>query len=865
MAEDDSLDDPAAKACRPWKGMGISMKKGIIKAAVFIATFVLALIVASGIMNKGHDNLTVEMSKAGFPLITMEMEGVAYNQLHGYAQVMDTAFQRDTVTVLGADRSTGFIIDTFGEKVTGISMEVRSIDGSRLIENRELTDYTVKKDQIIGQLALKDLIDSDVEYSLVIILELDGSRPVYYYTRAIWSDSLHAAEKLDFCRDFHKRLYDREAARELTKYLETDSRLEDNSSFHNVNIHSSFRQITWGELNVREVLEPVFRLQEIASQTASFTGDYIVTTLSDGNKTYYLVKEYFRIRYSPERMYLLDYERTMTQIPDPENMYGNDKILLGIANADVDMLESEDGNIVTFVTANRLFGYDVNNNKLTSIFGFYDKNNADLRNIYDQHSIRILDVDEGGNTQFAVYGYMNRGRHEGEVGVQIYTYNSSLNTVEELVYIPSDKSYAVLAAEMEQLLYLNREGLLYLQMDHTVYKVDLAERTYTRLIDVVQDESLWVSENHKIAIWPEGEDRYHSSGLNIRNFSLDEGNMVLAESGEAIMPLGFMDEDIIYGTAKLEDIVEENSGHIFFPMYKVSICNSKGELLKEYAQPDIYITGCEVEDHQIMLERAERLESGEYRKIERDHIMNNVEAVTGKNQVVTADIDIYERYVQIQTRKSIDATNIKILTPKEVVYEGGRSLSLEGEREIDRYYVYGPYGIDTISLSPAGAVNRAYELSGVVVDGNGKCIWIKGNRVVRNQIMAIKEASVTEEKDSLAVCLDTIFRFEGLVRNSEYLLSQGQSVLEVLEENLEDAKILDMTGCSLDAMLYYVNRDIPVLALLKNGEAVLVTGFNEYNVVIMEPSTGTLYKKGMNDSTEWFAENGNCFITYSRN
>ncbi len=865
MAEDDSLDDPAAKACRPWKGMGISMKKGIIKAAVFIATFVLALIVASGIMNKGHDNLTVEMSKAGFPLITMEMEGVAYNQLHGYAQVMDTAFQRDTVTVLGADRSTGFIIDTFGEKVTGISMEVRSIDGSRLIENSELTDYTVKKDQIIGQLALKDLIDSDVEYSLVIILELDGSRPVYYYTRAIWSDSLHAAEKLDFCRDFHKRLYDREAARELTKYLETDSRLEDNSSFHNVNIHSSFRQITWGELNVREVLEPVFRLQEIASQTASFTGDYIVSTLSDGNKTYYLVKEYFRIRYSPERMYLLDYERTMTQIPDPENMYGNDKILLGIANADVDMLESEDGNIVTFVTANRLFGYDVNNNKLTSIFGFYDKNNADLRNIYDQHSIRILDVDEGGNTQFAVYGYMNRGRHEGEVGVQIYTYNSSLNTVEELVYIPSDKSYAVLAAEMEQLLYLNREGLLYLQMDHTVYKVDLAERTYTRLIDVVQDESLWVSENHKIAIWPEGEDRYHSSGLNIRNLSLDEGNMVLAESGEAIMPLGFMDEDIIYGTAKLEDIVEENSGHIFFPMYKVSICNSKGELLKEYAQPDIYITGCEVEDHQIVLERAERLESGEYRKIERDHIMNNVEAVTGKNQVVTADIDIYERYVQIQTRKSIDATNIKILTPKEVVYEGGRSLSLEGEREIDRYYVYGPYGIDTISLSPAGAVNRAYELSGVVVDGNGKCIWIKGNRVVRNQIMAIKEASVTEEKDSLAVCLDTIFRFEGLVRNSEYLLSQGQSVLEVLEENLEDAKILDMTGCSLDAMLYYVNRDIPVLALLKNGEAVLVTGFNEYNVVIMEPSTGTLYKKGMNDSTEWFAENGNCFITYSRN
>lgn len=840
------------------------MKKGIIKTFVFTAIFILALIVVSRIMNKGHDNLTIEMSQASFPLVTMEMDGVAYNQIHGYAHAMDVAFQRDTVTILGADRNTGFIIDTFGENVTEISIEVRSIDGSRLIENRELADYTVKKDQIIGNLALKDLIERDVEYSLAIILELDESRQIYYYTRVIWSDSLHAAEKLDFCIDFHTRLYDREAARELTKYLETDYKLEDNRSFHNVNIHSSFRQITWGELNVREVIEPVFRVTEIASQTAFITGDYVVSTSSGGDRTYYFVEEFFRIRYSPERMYLLDYKRTMTQIPDPENMYGNDKILLGIADVDVAMLESEDGNIVMFETADRLFSYDVSNNKLTVIFGFYDKENADRRTIHGEHSIKILNVDEGGNAQFAVYGYMNRGMHEGEVGVQIYTYNSSLNTVEELIYIPSDRTYAVLAAEMEKLLYLNRDGQLYLNLDHTVYKVDLGERTYTKLIDIVQDESLWVSENHKIAIWPEGEDRYNSSVLHIRNLSLDAGNTVTVAGDEAVMPLGFMDEDIIYGVAKVADIVKENSGHIFFPMYKICICNSEGELLKEYSRPDIYVTGCVVEDNQIVLERLEKSEKGEYRQISQEHIMNNVEAAAGKNVVAAADIDIYERYVQIQTRKNIDAKSIKILTPKEVVYEGGRTLSLAGERELERYYVYSLYGVDDIFLSPASAVNRAYELSGVVVNGNGECIWLKGNRVTRNQIMAIKEASVTEEKNSLAVCLDTIFRFEGLVRNSEYLLAQGQTVMEVLQDNLEDAKILDMTGCSLDAMLYYVNRDIPVLALLENGEAVLVTGFNEYNVVIMEPSTGKLYKKGMNDSKEWFAENGNCFITYSR-
>ena len=88
--------------------------------------------------------------------------------------------------------------------------------------------------------------------------------------------------------------------------------------------------------------------------------------------------------------------------------------------------------------------------------------------------------------------------------------------------------------------------------------------------------------------------------------------------------------------------------------------------------------------------------------------------------------------------------------------------------------------------------------------------------------------------------------------------------MEILEENLENVQVLDLTGCTLDAVLYYVNQDIPVLAMLQNGEAVLVTGFNEFNVVIMEPSKGALYKKGMNDAAEWFYENGNCFITYVR-
>ena len=94
------------------------MKKSIIKITVFIAVFLLALIVIGRIMNEGHDNLTVEMGPATLPLVTMELDGIEYNQLHGYVQAMDPAFQRDVVTVLGESRDTGFVIDTCGAEVT---------------------------------------------------------------------------------------------------------------------------------------------------------------------------------------------------------------------------------------------------------------------------------------------------------------------------------------------------------------------------------------------------------------------------------------------------------------------------------------------------------------------------------------------------------------------------------------------------------------------------------------------------------------------------------------------------------------------------------------------------------------------------
>lgn len=840
------------------------MKKTIIRIAVCVVVFLASALIIGSIMNQGHNNMTMEMAPATLPMITMESGGVACNELHGNTVEMDVAYQKDSITLLGEGRQANFTVDTFGREITGISTEVRSIDGSRLIENSEVTGWKANGKSFSVSLTLKDLIDTNTQYSLTLILELEGEQKVYYYTTILWNDDVHISEILEFATDFHGKLYDKEVAKELTKYLEPNSKLTDNGTFHKVNIHSSFQQITWGSLEPVQEDAASIRLTQISGNVASLLMDFVVSTGEGKNKIYYNVEEYYRVRYTSERMYLLDYERTMTQIPDTTRMYANDKILLGITDENVDMMESADGNTVVFSDMGQLLSYNAATNGLTVIFSFYDKDNADRRTLYDNHGIKILDVDEGGNVKFAVYGYMNRGRHEGETGIQIISYDNSLNTIEEEVYIPYSKSYAVLKDEMEQLLYRNRQQHVYFFLENGVYDVDLENRSAEQLVSIRQDDSLQVSENHEIIVWQEGDDINHSNQLNVRNLNTGEQTVIRAEDGEAIRPLGFMGEDIIYGVARESDIRTENSGQIFYPMYKVCISNSSGNNLKEYGQDGIYIVDCAIEGNQITLSRIQRSENGSYQEILNDQIMNNVEEEPGQNKVVTADIDIYERYVQIQTKTTIDTKTIKVLNPKEVVFEGGRELTLDAVSEVSRYYVYNAYGVQGIYSAPGKAVKEAYDSSGVVTNDRGITVWLKGNRVSRNQIMAIKEESVTDQKNSLTVCLDNILRHAGITRNTEYDLAQGKTAIQILEENMTGVQVLDLSGCSLDAVLYYVNQDIPVLAILEDGEAVLVTGFNEFNVVIMEPSTGKLYKKGMNDATTWFAENGNHFISYMK-
>ena len=838
------------------------MKRTIIRSCVCVVTFVAALIVSSMLLNRGNTDMTADMEPPRLPSVYVDADGLRVNMMDGYLGEMEEEYMRGRLLPIGTDRKLSIGILTYGTQVESLAFEVRSADGTRLVEDTQVSGMTEEDGVLKADIVLKDLIDEGTEYCVIFKLTLEDGREASYYMRVIQQESPGMQEKLDFVASFSEDTFDDASCAALAVYMETDSS-EDNSTLSRVTIHSSLDQLGWGSLDVRRETEPVFTIMDMTGQTASIQVEYLVSYTRYEREVHAFVKEVYSIRTGTERMYLLDYERTMSEyFSEDASSFVDEEVVLGIRDTDVEMVESEGGNIVAFAQNGVLYSLNVTENRIARLFSFHDADNLDERAFPDDRNFKILQVDEAGNVFFMVYGYISSGRRQGYCGAQLYFYDGSANTVEELAFIPSGKSPEILKAQIDQLAYINGKYELYLFLNDQICCVHLDSQTVDITAENLSMDSCSVSESNRMIAWQSGE-RYASESLILMNLSTGEQTRIEAGSGNYILPLGFMGEDIVYGIARQADITRDDTGAMVFPMYQVKIQDESGELLMTYEKEGYYVTGCEMSGNQIILSRVERDAQGDYVTAEDDQIVSSQTEAKRANTIITVPTENDDRLTEIQLRSGIKTGQLKVLTPGEVLYEGSRQVDLPPSQEtVELYYVYSPDGEVTFAATPREAIERAEESSGSVTARGGFYIWRAERLHTSNQIMAIEGTAADEERSSLEVCLDVILTYEGVTRNTGYLLEQGKTVAEILQENLENVQVLELTGCSLSSVLYYPDREIPVLALLEDGNAVLITGFNERNVVLMDPQTGQVSRMGLNDATAWFEENGNMFVSY---
>ena len=692
------------------------MSKKVIKPIVLIVVFIAALITFCITTNKGNKDMTTKQADATLPVMSFNLDKIKINTLHGYTTEMDPTKMRDCVIPISDDRKLSLSISTYGMAVDRISYKIRSMDGKRLVADDEISSFSNKDNTIQADISMPNVMDENTEYLLVFTIT-SGQDNVYYYSRIMQTDGKAAAKVVEFAKKFHDETFIKDDKSFFTTYMETTT--GDRNTLAHVDLTSTVSQITWGSMAAAQYTNPVIALKEINDSYDVVTIDYVMSCVDGKGETeYYNVREYFRLRQTESRMYVLNYERTANQIFNSENSFISDSgsVMLGIRSSEAEYRANEAGSVICFVQEGDLYSYDINNGMIIKVFSFRDAEGIDERENWNHHDIKIVSVDEAGSIDFVVYGYMNRGTHEGEVGTGVYHYDGLAHTIDEEAFIPSKTSYEVLKAEMGKMLYFNEKNEFYLMMDDSLYRINLGSMSVKKVVEGLSTGSYCASESNRYFAWVDSANQYSSNTIKVMDLKSGKTFEVKKGDDQYLRPLGFIGEDFIYGQANAADVVSDAAGNTTFPMNGLIILDTSDQSeLKTYTPSGGYVEKISVDGYTVTIDLIAQ-NNGVYAEIGQDTIMNREADSKQKIALDTSQSDTKLTVSAISIAGGKKPDKLKQLTAQMTINSHDTAVDLKFDDNTVHFYVYAKGDVIFASDNISDAIKQANDSMGVVID-----------------------------------------------------------------------------------------------------------------------------------------------------
>ncbi|MBR2123449.1 MAG: hypothetical protein IJ930_11075 [Lachnospiraceae bacterium] len=869
------------------------MRSLVLRILYGIAVFIITVIILEMLPAGELSDVTAAMPEASFPLVRIdesgfEEQGVYFNELHGFASERELADFIPCITPVGPDRTVRFKAYNYartGGNINSISFAVRSPDGARLIQEGDLPFTAVQEDLVAGELTLGSLIHDDEDYILVIKLTMLGvssseslleeSPEIYYYTRIRCSDGNDGYERrLGFALNFHREAISGDPGGTLDRYLETNEQGKNDSPYH-VSIHSSSDLIDYRGFEMSEAMPCAVTLEDLQDNTACIRMDSLLT---DGENEY-LVNERMLVRNGTERFFLMDYDRTMQQISGTDAAgYEDGEARLGIADPDMEISMSSDGSIAVFENAGRLIAVNTSEQTSAYVYGFISEKEPDRRELYNAHSFRVLNVGESGLITFLVTGYMNRGRHEGETGILMMTYNSLYRTLEEKFFMPYKGSAEALMAMAESGVYLNSRGLLYLYIGEKLYQIDAERRTVLPAsLDSENSSVVCMSKSGRYAAALPGGDAAEDAADGRKIIVADLSDMsryeIECDDTQELVLYGFIQDDLVYGYARKADEGQDMMGRQVKPVCRLCIAacshptgsSFSVDVLNDYRPSSGFIQNVETGEGALTLWLMEYAEdTGYYTLSGTERILNA--SGTGTDNTVQAS----SGGIVSVPLKNLKKGRMRYVQPREIVLIEKRTLPCpENVFAEGTLFVYGSKGYEGIYTVLSEAVRAADECMGRVTDSGRRILFRYAGKNIKEQIMAIQVPS-SEGNGSIAMSVNTVLDYElgrdenGQHRDASYLIDRGEEITAVLQELLPGRTVADLTGCTLDQVLYMVDKQMPVIARCGEADALVITGYNSEQLVVAVPGEPAVRFMNMREADEMFSLYGSEYISYFR-
>lgn len=831
------------------------MKERTIRIAVLSVVFVLAIIVFSFLTNRGSASLTADMSSATLPTISFQTAGREANLLVGHKRSMDIASVRETICVYDDTEKLEMTIHHNPKSVDSISYEIYSANGEE-----KLYQDTVNKVEETVRLKMGADLPEGQEGLLKITLHL-GKTPLYYYTRIIKDQNYHVEDCVKYIEELHNDILKKKNEDGIKKVMESNSE-GNNTTLQHVTIHSDLNHIMWGKLKPEVTNDVQMEITEAKKAYTSVLLRYQVTLAGDNNKKeVYNVKEFFKVAHGSERIYLLEYDRKMEEVFQTSNVTLSSKgVLLGIAKEDTPYKVNPDGNIVAFVQANELWNYQKDEDAFSLVFSFAVAEKEDARHMTDDHAIRILSMESDGNMTFTVSGYMNRGEHEGESGIAIYYYYASKNYIEEIAFIPSTESYAVLEKTLGESAYYNQEqDVLYLLSNGTLRKIEMAEFKTTILVEGLQKGQYVASEDGHLFAYQNEQDG--NIITEVWDFAKDSTKALSLGNGEIAVPLGFVEDDFVYGISRADQAGIDMSGAAVQAMHRVEIRNEKNKVIKTYEQPNVYVLDAVVDYNMITLKQGVK-EGNVYKEISEDYITNNETSSSEHVSLKSYWTDLKETQYRLTFAETIKDTKAKTLHPKQVIQEIVPILQLQNQAEQEYFYVYG-HGEQAGVFQEAGeAIELAEKLSGVVISPGQNYVWEADNRVAWYRNFNVSAFTTKEGENNLAACVRKVLGYGG--KSADVVAElQTKTPEQILSEQL-GTEAVRFRGCSVKDMFYLIDKGVPVIGLKDRNNAILFIGYDAKTATYIDPTNGGTYASSIEKLDEMLKGSGNTYIGYVR-
>ena len=781
------------KKKKPWSKRRVRI---IVLSGIFFAALLFYFMHAYRSMDR-NSRVYANMGESKLPYVYMLMGEKKINPLHGYYQEMSGSVVRDSIATLPEDRKLLLFAALKKNSIEAASYDIRSLDGSELIEKDSKADLEKTSEGMKITLPIQNLIQEGKEYQLRLRLDM-GESSVYYYTRILLGKEKMAEEMLNLGESFTRKTFSKSEAKSLSTYLETEDTM-DNSDLSHVNLHSSFQQITWGESGMSLDGDIEVSLKELSGIMGLIQLRY-ATKADDkgGNTRRFFNEDNFVMRYDSQRIYLMDFDRRTTEIFDTQNFRFQDKsLLLGVDSAE-QMQSKCSGNkeYYAFSKGNALYRLN-SEGILTRIFTYLTEENNRFRGDFLSHGIRLMDVKDNGDVDFLVYGYISRGRHEGYTGIVFYTYDNSDNTVVENFFLPLQENKEELEESLRSLSYYAGNKMFYLYYGGTVYGIDTNSFEVLTLASSLREGELSSSEGGQYLAYDEknGESEL-SSTVVLKNLKLDRTRNI-SEENKLFSVIGFIENDLIIGVQDKALGTEWNpQGEI--PVEEIRIIGPDQNEKLSYKKENLYFSNFSISENQLSFDEYSHSENG-YSYAGKDSILSNKveEEKTLKPEPINGG-GMGKNYLLPYPGKKIK--KITVQNPEKFSIEKAGSIELNQEKtpEAGRFFAYslGHYRGNYANMERAiGAVNENF---GYILDGKQSFLW---NRTDRPGVI-IGKTRENEITDFVAEIPE--------LRNSL---------------DFKNGKILNLYGVSLNSALYYTAKGYPLMIRIE-GNWELITGYN---------------------------------------